>query len=314
MNWDRLAERLAAGSESKVERDRVLARLTTYRLGGPARVFVQPASKSDLELHARALSEAPDVPVLVLGRGSNLVISDRGFDGVVIHLGNTFGWIEEEPGAKVRAGGGAAMPQVANHAARRGLSGIEWMIAIPGSIGGGVRMNAGAHGGDMSKVLESALVWDLGRGLVSSWSLDEFGYSYRRSSLGDEHLVVEATLALEALDPAEVRSRMDAYRRHRSETQPPAAQNAGSVFKNPAGDSAGRLVETAGLKGFRVGGVSVSEIHANFFVAGTGATSQDVYDLVAEVRGQVMARSGIELEPEIRFVGLFEEHVEGSPT
>jgi UDP-N-acetylmuramate dehydrogenase len=305
-----LRERLAG----RVAEDHPLASLTTYRLGGPAELFVEPAGMEDLEVMGRALSEAggsaTNVPILCLGRGSNLVVSDHGVPGIVVRIGAAFSWIEPwaagGPGV-LSVGAATPLPQVANFAARRGLEGAEWLIAIPGSAGGAVRMNAGAHGGQLSDVLGAARVFDLHSRRLEERTPASLGLSYRRSNLADHEVVVEASLGLVPGDPEIVKARMERYRRHRAETQPGALQNAGSVFKNPDGDSAGRLVEAAGLKGFRVGGARVSELHANFFIAGEGATAQDVYDLVHAVRARVADQLGVTLEPEIRFVGDFRE-------
>jgi UDP-N-acetylmuramate dehydrogenase len=314
----RLAADLSADFGGLVERDRPLAPLTTYRLGGPAALYVEPASAADLDALAAALGkrngEPGGIPVLALGRGSNLVISDAGWPGVVIRLpAAAWSWISEPETSDVgvRAGASTSLPLVANWAARRGLAGAEFLVAIPGSVGGAVRMNAGAHGRAIADCLESARVFDVDRLVIHTRPAGALDLSYRRSNLSDGELVLEATLRLESAAIDEVRERMDRYRRHRSETQPGAVQNAGSVFKNPPGDHAGRLVEAAGLKGFRIGGASVSELHANFFVASNGATSQDVYDLVTSVRARVNAAFGVDLVPEIRFVGEFVKTNEG---
>ena len=166
-------------------------------------------------------------------------------------------------------------------------------------------MNAGAHGADVASILSAALIFDLSTLAIEERSADQLGFAYRRSGLSASDVVVEASFELEDATDSFIRERMETYRQHRSQTQPGAAQNAGSVFKNPPGDSAGRLVEACGLKGFRVGGASVSELHANFFMAAEGATSQDVYDLVHEIATRVRAGSGVELETEVRFVGHF---------
>ena len=314
MTLGALARALEVELPGRVHRDRRLAPLTTYRLGGPAAVVVEPAGKEDVATTARALRSHDDVPVLVLGRGSNTVVSDEGWPGIVIHVGLGLSWIDagDEEG-EVRAGAGTSMPQLANWGGRRGLTGLEFLVSIPGSVGGGVRMNAGAHGSEIADRLAAASVLDLDTSTLAEVSVGELDMGYRRSALGPRHVVIEARFSLEPAPRAAIRERMESYRRHRAETQPGAALNAGSVFKNPPGDWAGRLVEAAGLKGFAVGGARVSEKHANFFVAGAGATAQDVFDLVHAVRAKVAAAAGIELEPEVGFAGAFREPASAGP-
>lgn len=310
---------LRKGIKGRVETDWPLARYTTYRLGGPARIYVEPSSTDDLVALGRALNSlGSDRPgVLALGRGSNLVISDKGWPGVVLRPGPELAWLEavedapeEGRAARLRAGAGTTMPLLANWSARRGFTGLEFAIAIPGSVGGAVRMNAGAHGAETADSLHSARVFDIESLDLEERPVGDFDFSYRRSNLTSRHFVVDATWSLDPSDAASVRARMEGYRKHRAATQPGAVQNAGSVFKNPPGDSAGRLVEAAGLKGWRVGGASVSTLHANFFIAGEGSTAQDVFDLVHSVRAKVLEAFGVELEPEIRFVGAYEEAVD----
>jgi UDP-N-acetylmuramate dehydrogenase len=302
---DALARALEEALPGRVARDRPLGPLTTYRLGGPGALVLEPASAGDLVAAARVLG-AGDVPLLVLGRGSNTVVSDEGWPGAVLHVGTGLSWIEGD-GGTVRAGAGTSMPQLANWAARRGLTGLEFLVSIPGSVGGGVRMNAGAHGREIREALAGATVLDIESLEPREIAAPDLGMGYRWSSLSARQIVVDARFSLESGSPAAIRERMESYRRHRAETQPGAALNAGSVFKNPPGDHAGRLVEAAGLKGFAVGGARVSEKHANFFVAGDGATAQDVFDLVHSVRAKVAAEFGVELEPEVRFAGAFRE-------
>lgn len=292
-------------AEGRVERDAVLAPLTTYRLGGPAALLFEPASVADLDLLTRVVgARGPEAsPILVLGRGSNLVVSDAGWPGLVVRIGSPFADLTMD--GRYIVGAGASMPTVANAAARRGLAGVEFMVAIPGSIGGGVRMNAGAHDADMAAVLVRARIMSLTAGEVADVDAADLGLAYRTSRVGDHDVVVHAELSLHEDDPRVVTERVAAYRRHRAATQPGAAQNAGSVFRNPPGDHAGRLVEAAGLKGFRVGAARVSHIHANFFIADAGATAMDVKALVDTVRDRVRDTFGVELVPEIRFVGDF---------
>lgn len=303
-----LARRLRAEPVGRVEENLTLARFTTYRLGGPAALYVEPGDVKDLERLSEILADEKDRPeILVLGRGSNLVISDRGWPGLVIRLGAAFASVDPVPdGAGLRAGGATPMPLLANWSARRGLSGLEFAIAIPGSVGGAIRMNAGAHGGEVADRLRSVRVLDLVESKVREMRPSDLGFSYRTSSLSDNEVVVNADFDLTPSDPETVRARMESYRKHRADTQPGAVQNAGSVFRNPPGDHAGRLVEVTGLKGFRVGGASVSELHANFFIAGDGSTAQDVFDLVAQVIERVHDAHGVRLEPEVRFVGRFD--------
>ena len=315
---DALARDLDARLKGDVALDVSLSRYTTYRLGGPARLFVEPADVDDVLELARQVAAADErPPVLPLGRGSNLVVADRGWPGVVVHLGASFSWIRSQTGpapddvTEFSAGAATSLPMLANWAARRGLSGLEFGVGVPGSVGGAVRMNAGAHGMDTSQAIVCATVLDLRAAEVVTRDAPGLGFSYRKSNLRDDDVVVDVRWRGKPADPAEVRARTEDFRRHRAKTQPPAVQNAGSVFKNPAGDAAGRLVEQAGLKGERVGGASVSSLHANFFIADPGASAQDVFDLVREVRRRVADEHGVELEPEIRFVGDFDRSDNG---
>jgi UDP-N-acetylmuramate dehydrogenase len=311
MTFVSVADRVRERSRARVETQLSLARYTTYRLGGSAALYVEPASADDLAVLGDVLREEGlgtdcGTPILILGRGSNVVVSDSGFPGLVIRFGTAFSWLKSRGSFGGVAGCSTSLPQLANWAARRSLTGIEFAVAIPGSVGGAVRMNAGAHGGAIGDRLASVTLFDLGDLNIHRRAASSLELGYRRSGLTESELVLDATFELEAGDEQAIRTAMDEYRRHRAATQPGAVQNAGSVFKNPPGDSAGRLIESAGLKGLRVGGASVSELHANFFMAGPGATAQDVFDLVQLVRVRVREASGIDLEPEIRFVGSFE--------
>lgn len=315
MSLDTIARSLEGRVRGRLEQDLPLASLTTYRLGGPATLYLEPADARDLELLGDAISEAGlgELPVLALGRGSNVVVSDAGWPGVVVRLGAAFSWIEPlDGGTGLTAGGATPLPQLANWAARRSLAGLEFLVAVPGSVGGAVRMNAGAHGGAIADTLRAVTVFGLDSLTVRPRSAADLGFSYRHSNLGERDLVLDARFTLAPDDEDAVRKRMATFRRHRAETQPPAVQNAGSTFKNPPGDSAGRLVEAAGLKGFRIGGARVSELHANFFMTDRDARAQDVYALVSEVRRRVAERFGVELVPEVRFMGRFENGGEGS--
>lgn len=310
MSLREVGRRLDQMSEGRVSYDRPLAPLTTYRLGGNAAVLYEPSSAQDLLAITSAIRAAGADPsrvdLVVVGRGSNLVVSDQGFDGIAVRMGAPLAWIEG--GADdhtVTAGAATSLPLLANWAARRALSGLEFTVGIPGSVGGGVRMNAGAHEGAVADTLTDVEVYDAALGKIETRAAAELDLRYRHSSLRDGEIVVSATFRLVPDDETAIRTRMEKYRRHRADTQPGALQNAGSTFKNPPGDSAGRLVDAAGLKGYRVGGAAVSELHANFFVADDDATSQDVFDLVQDVRRRVAERFGVELQPEVRFLGPF---------
>jgi UDP-N-acetylmuramate dehydrogenase len=281
-----------------------LAPLTTYKLGGPARWFADVADDGDVEALCAVLSDEP-VPVLVLGRGSNLVVSDRGFDGLVVRLGGVFAAIEHGP-EDIRAGGAVRLPVLARAAVGEGRLGLEFYVGIPGTVGGAVRQNAGCHGSETVDVLRSADLVDLSSGGRREATAAELDLSYRHSNLTDTDLVLSARFRFERGSRAEGERHMREITRWRREHQPGGTLNAGSVFKNPPGDAAGRLIDAAGLKGFRVGDVSVSGRHANFFVAGPEATAGDVWRLVREVRARVRRGTGIDLEPEIRFAGDFD--------
>lgn len=315
MTLQEVGERLRSLAVGRVAFDQELGVLTTYRVGGPASVLFEPASAEDLAHLTTALRESDVDPasfdVVVIGRGSNVVVSDQGFEGVVIRMTQPMSWIREGDSTNVvSAGAATSLPLLANWAARRSLSGLEFTVGIPGSVGGGVRMNAGAHEGSISDTLKEIEILDLSTGAVERKAAASLGLRYRHSDLSTNEVVVEGTFELREDDARAVKDRMDRYRKHRADTQPGALQNAGSTFKNPPGDSAGRLVEAAGLKGHRVGGAAVSELHANFFLASDAATAQDVFDLVGDVRAKVRARFGVDLEPEVRFIGPFADSVD----
>ena len=297
MTWSSLIE------SGLVRTDVALDRVTTYKLGGPAEMLAEVAQTSDLDLIAEALAADPR-PVLVLGRGSNLVISDAGLEGLVVRLGPAFSLIEVAD--LVRAGGGAGLPQVARAATRAGRSGLEFMVGIPGSVGGGVRQNAGCFGQEIADVIASATIYDLTQGRLRSIDPAGLDLDYRHSAVDRMEVVIGAAFHAEPGEPAAGENRMREITRWRRENQPGGTLNAGSVFKNPPSDSAGRIIDALGLKGLTVGGASVSERHANFFEAIPGARAIDVYRLVQEVAARVREATGIELETEIEFAGVFE--------
>ncbi|HSG79092.1 MAG TPA: UDP-N-acetylmuramate dehydrogenase [Acidimicrobiia bacterium] len=282
-----------------------LAPLTTYKMGGRARWMLEAASESDV---VRVLAELPDdVPVFVLGRGSNVVVSEHGFPGLVVRLGGTFlEWSVGDDGV-VTAGGAVPLPVLARGTARLGRGGLEWYVGIPGSVGGAVCMNAGCFGGDTAGALVAARILDVRSVAVREADRAALDMAYRHTNVAADDLVLSARFRTEPVEPAVAEARIREITRWRKEHQPGGTLNAGSVFKNPPGDAAGRIIDEAGLKGLSVGGASVSERHANFFVAGPDARPSDVHGLVQEVRRRVLDVAGIDLEPEVRFIGAFED-------
>ncbi|MDQ4149226.1 MAG: UDP-N-acetylmuramate dehydrogenase [Actinomycetota bacterium] len=292
----------------KALRDHSLAPYTSFRVGGPAALFVEAYDESELEKVGVAVRG--DLPILVLGRGTNVLVGDGGFHGVVIRTGRGFEWIRAVGEEQVEAGGAVALPMIANWAAKRSLSGMEFAVAIPATVGGAVRMNAGAHGSSISEVLERALVYRINQNAWLELSASDLGMTYRHTSLNAGDVVCSALFTLRQGSRSDILGRMDKHRKHRTLTQPSDAPNAGSMFKNPQGGAAGVLIERAGLKGYRVGGAEVSSKHANFFLARPGALAQDVYDLMAHVQSEVWDRFGVMLMPEVRMIGSFDERLE----
>jgi UDP-N-acetylmuramate dehydrogenase len=281
--------------------DLPMAPLTTFRIGGPAALYLEPQDEHDLAAAADAIVRA-HIPYTVLGKGSNVLVADEGFPGLVLRLGKGFRWSARE-GSVLTAGGSMPLPALAGIAMHHSLAGLAFAIAIPASLGGAVRMNAGAHGGQMSDVVETVEVFRLtgaGRETIPG---PDAGFGYRYSALASDAVVIEARLALTPGDPDEIRARMDEARRWRRETQPIAEPNCGSVFTNPPGGHAAALIDGAGLKGARIGGASVSTKHANFIVTEPGASARDVRDLIEVVRARVAAATGVWLIPEVRAIG-----------
>jgi UDP-N-acetylmuramate dehydrogenase len=299
-------EALEAVLPGRVERTAPSAALTTYRCGGPFAALVRANGEDDLARVASVVARH-DVPVLVVGRGSNLLVADDGFDGLALALDGEFEQMDiDREQAVAYAGGAVALPVLARRAAAAGLGGLEFFVGIPGSVGGAVRMNAGGHGRDTKDVIRGAWVCPLDDGRVREVTRADLDLGYRRSALGPSAVVVAATFAGRAEDPRVCGRRIDEIVRWRREHQP-GGQNAGSIFTNPPGDAAGRLIDACGLKGLRIGGAVVSEKHANFFVADPGARAAEVHALLREVQRRVEAMTGIRLEPEVHLVGFAAE-------
>ena len=287
-----------------VERDRPLARLTTVRTGGPADLFARPESAERLaELLAWADREGIDVGVV--GSGSNLLVADEGFRGLVIKLDGDLARIDRD-GDRMVCGGGARLPKASARAAQEGLTGLEFGVNIPGTVGGAVKMNANAYGGDLSRVLESVDV-ATPAGTRRRTPAD-LGFAYRSSNLGPREIVARAVFKLDPAEPDAVKATLADMRRRRREAQPSGIKTFGSTFKNPddpraEGRSAGVLLDEAGCRGMAVGGARFSEKHANFVENGGEATTADVVALMAEGRRRVHERFGVTLEPEVQLLG-----------
>jgi UDP-N-acetylmuramate dehydrogenase len=282
----------------KLLADEPMARHTTLAIGGPARWLFRPAGESEL-VRAMALIPA-ETPLLPLGRGSTMLIPDAGFEGLVLDLSALSRLAIAGHGAT--AGAGVRMGKLAQACANHGLTGLEFMATVPGDVGGGVAMNAGAFGQQVSDSLESLRILDR-HGQVSELPAATLTMRYRHTALPTGAIVLAASFVLQAGEPEAIRERMRSMRARRSDTQPLAWPNCGSVFKNPEGDHAARLVEAAGLKGLAIGGARISEVHANFIVNDGSASAADVLALIEKAQQQVKARFGIVLEPEVRIVG-----------
>jgi UDP-N-acetylmuramate dehydrogenase len=278
-----------------------LADITWFRVGGPAQVLFSPADEADL---AYFLANIPrDLPVTVVGLGSNLLVRDGGLPGVVIRLGRGFSQISVEEGSRVRAGTAVPDVKVARAAAEAGIAGLAFYRGIPGSIGGALRMNAGAHGRETKDVLIGARAVDR-RGGVHMLTLVDMGFTYRHSAVPEDWILTEALYQGTPGDSAAILKEMDEVADYREKNQPIRERTGGSTFKNPQGYSAWRLIDEAGCRGYRVGGAKVSEMHCNFLINEGGATAEDVERLGETVRARVKAQSGITLEWEIIRLGL----------
>jgi len=295
-SWTEKAREILDASTVPYERESPLARLTTIGVGGPADFLLRPASVPPL---AQALEGLTDegIPVAFVGAGSNLLVPDSGFRGAVICLADLL----EEPRVeenRLRAAAGWRLPSLVSRLTRIGLSGLEWAEGIPGSVGGSVRMNAGAFGDSMQGSVREATLLDR-HGRVERRRVSPADFAYRSAPFLGDRLVVEALFELTPRKPAEIEEIIRPFREHRRTTQPVGARSSGCIWKNPPGGNAGRLIEQAGLKGSAVGGARVSEIHGNFIVNTGGATFADVMALSERVREKVLRDFGVSLEMEV---------------
>lgn len=289
--------------DEQVLRDEPMQKHTTFRVGGPADYFVMPETIEQVQ-KVVTLCKEEEIPYYIVGNGSNLLVSDKGYRGVIIQIGKRFGQIEVK-GNQITAQAGALLSAVANRALEAGLAGFEFAAGIPGSLGGACVMNAGAYGGEMKDVLLSVTVLTP-EGEVLAIPREELELGYRTSIIEKKHyLVLEAVIELQKGDPEEIKAVMDDLRQRRIDKQPLEYPSAGSTFKRPEGYFAGKLIQDAGVKGFQVGGAQVSEKHAGFVINKNHATASDIYELMRQVSEKVEEESGVRLEPEVKRLGEF---------
>jgi len=288
--------------------DEPLKRHTSFRIGGPADVWVEVTDAAEIR-RAQAVAAATGLPLFVLGGGTNILVSDRGVRGVVLHLGRPLASLEFEPngtGCHVRAGAAVPFKRLVTESVARDLAGLEFAEGIPGTVGGGLLMNAGAFGGEIADVVESIEGVDVG-GELQRIPRSRLRFGYRHFDLPSGFIVTRLQFLLRPGERATILAKRDDAKRRREAHQPLGYPNAGSIFKNPPGEFAGRLLEAVGMKGARHGGALVSEQHANFIVNVGGATAADVRFLMREAAQRVWDIKGIRLEPEIRLVGDWSE-------
>lgn len=306
MDVDERVSAAAATLAGRAQVDAPLGRRTTYRVGGRAALAMELESREDLEVAGQAV-QVSGVDTVVVGKGSNLLVADSGFAGLALFVGSGAPWGELVIGdTEVTTGGGVSLPVLARRTAAAGRAGLEWAVGVPGSVGGAVRMNAGGHGSDIASHLLEAEVFDLSAGQSDARSPADLRLGYRHSALGPQEVVVSARFRTAAGDPATSLRTIEEIVRWRRENQP-GGQNAGSVFVNPEGDSAGRLVDVSGCRGLRLGSAQVSGRHANFIQADPDGKSSDVFALIREVQRRVKDHLGVELVPEVRMIGDFEQ-------
>ena len=298
--WLRDLERLAP--DLTVRKDVPMKNLTTFRIGGPAEYFAEPQTREELAA-IHQIAAAYGIPFFLMGHGSNLLVKDGGIPGITVRLGSRFSKLTVSGDTALYAQAGILLADLAAKAQKMGLSGLQFASGIPGSAGGGVFMNAGAYGGEMAQVVTSAECFD--GASFRTLTRDELAFSYRHSAAMDKSLMITGVcFQLTPGDPEEIRAEMNDLQLRRKEKQPLDLPSAGSFFKRPAGGFAAKLIDDAGLKGFRIGGAMVSEKHAGFVVNTGNATAGDVLRLMEAVRERVFRNAGIQLEPEVRIIGV----------
>ena len=304
--FDRLEEAFSTlyhERKDNVSRNVSIGAKTTYRAGGSSLLHFLIDTSDDLILLAE-VAKISDLPILFIGKGSNLLISEAGFAGISCCLSDKMPQITIDiEKSLVTCAAAASLPQIARQSAASGMSGLEWMVGIPGSCGGAIRMNAGGHGSEVASVLTEVDVFDIKASSFWRYKKEELLFSYRKSPFEDRHVITTATFSCTPGDSEKSAEKIQEIVAWRREHQP-GGKNAGSVFKNPDALSAGQLIDESGLKGFRYGSATVSDKHANFFQLDAGGKSDDVFELIKLVRSEVFAKTGVLLEPELRLIGF----------
>ena len=301
MDWKDALPEIVTQPGSRLRFREPLAKHTYFGIGGEATAYIEISTVSELSAVAR-FHKQWEVPVAVIGRGSNLLVSDTGFNGIGIRLVGELAKLEVDANV-VSVGAGLSLPALSKTMSRSGLSGVEFALGIPGSVGGALIMNAGAWGSSFGDVVTNVTVMN-DAGDTLNLTHDEAHFEYRHSGLEPYFCVTGATLALEPGDVDTITERMQMFYKQKIATQPFAEENAGCMFKNPSGDSAGRLIDMSGLKGYRIGGAEVSTIHGNFILNIDNATAEDVLKLVAHIQQQVREKTGIFLQTEVKRLGF----------
>ena len=301
----------AAAGRENVLIGEPLARHTSFRIGGPADYFVTPSNEEQIRAVVRICRENA-IPFFVIGNGTNLLVSDTGYRGVILQIYRNFSEIRIE-GCTISAQSGALLSSIAQAARKEGLTGLEFASGIPGTIGGAAVMNAGAYGGELKDVVKTVRLLDIANDKTDILTAEEMQFGYRTSIVSKkERIVLGAELELEKGDPQEIQDRMEELRQKRVSKQPLDVPSAGSTFKRPEGYFAGKLIMDSGLAGFRVGGAMVSPKHCGFVVNTGGATAEDVLSLIRQVREKVFREYGVMLEPEIRMLSCGPDEKTGS--
>ena len=301
MDWKEALSEIVTQPGSRIRFGEPLSKHTHFGIGGEATAYIEVSTVSELAALAR-FHKQWDIPVAIIGRGTNLLVSDTGFKGISIRLVGALAKLEVE-GTVVSVGAGLSLPKLSKTMSRHGLSGVEFAFGIPGSVGGALIMNAGAWGSSFGDVVRNVTIMD-DTGKLMTLTHDAARFEYRHSGLDVYFCVTGATLELEPGDADTITSRMQAFYKQKVETQPFAEENAGCMFKNPPGDSAGRLIDISGLKGYRIGGAEVSTVHGNFILNIDNATAEDVLKLVAYIQDQVREKTGISLQTEVKRLGF----------